>query len=77
MRSVDKNDPQKRPERDWEEDEDAVLSSLNKKDIVESDDGQSTDDEQVQLNTICSEGKSFVRSTFDVHKRLKLKWYVL
>ena len=69
MRSVDKNDPQKRPERDWEEDEDAVLSSLNKKDIVESDDGQSTDDEQVQLNTIYSEGKSFVRTTFDVHKR--------
>ena len=52
MRSVDRNDPHKKVERDWQEDEDAVLSSFNKKEIGESDedeDDQNTDDEQVEL----------------------------
>jgi len=47
MTSQDKNEPDKRANHNWAEDQEAILTSLNKQESGDDDNGQATDDEQV------------------------------
>ena len=48
MTSQDKNEPDKRANHDWAEDQEAILSSLNKEESGDDGNGPTTDDEQVE-----------------------------
>ena len=56
MTSQDKNEPDKRANRDWTEDHEAILASLTREESGDEGNGPTTDDEQVTFFTYFPNG---------------------
>ena len=76
MTSQDKNEPDKRANRDWTEDQEAILASLTREESGDGGNGPTTDDEQVTFSPTSQTGTNFYVCLIDGAARIFPTFYV-